>query len=221
MYSAAAAARQLANAGSLPADVAAAVQRAQQVALEVGARASQAAWDPQRGGFWEKGHDGRPETFTGCRRAMAKPWWPQVGARVSGEQPLCVEHGCSDVFALPCCCSAAMPRTERSALCARLPLFLPRTQLEGMLGSFWLWQATGDGIHLHRMLGALSVLQQRFADPAGGEFFAYVDDSSGQPACGTQKADEWKANYHSLRGLLYAAEWLAAARRGQATVPKI
>lgn len=90
-----------------------------------------------------------------------------------------------------------------------------------MLGSFWLWQTTGDGTHLQRLLGALSTLQQRFADPAGGEFFAYVDDASGKPACGTQKADGWKANYHSLRGLLYAQEWLTAARAGTAAVPKV
>lgn len=95
-------------------------------------------------------------------------------------------------------------------------------QLEGMLGSFWLWQGTGDSTHLQRLLGALSTLQQRFFDPAGGgEFFAYVSDASGAPACGTEKADAWKANYHTLRGLLYVREWLVAAQAGQPAVPKI
>lgn len=73
----AAAARQLATA-SLPADLATAVPRVRQLALEVGARASQAAWDPQRGGFWEAGHDGRPSVESSCGRVKA--WWPQVGA---------------------------------------------------------------------------------------------------------------------------------------------
>ncbi|KAL4440589.1 hypothetical protein ABPG75_003590 [Micractinium tetrahymenae] len=174
VYFVAAAARQLAtaSAGALPADLAAVVPRVQQLAIEVGLRGSQAAYDTQLGGFWEGGHGGRPTFEGGCGGGQpVKAWWPQF---------------------------------------------------EGMLGSFWLWQASGDGTHLQRMLGALSTLQQRFADPAGGgEFFAYVADASGKPACGTQKADEWKADYHSLRGLLYAQEWLAAARAGQAAVPKV
>lgn len=95
-------------------------------------------------------------------------------------------------------------------------------QFEGASGLFWLWRQTGEADHWARLLRMLRVIADSFHDPAGGEFFYYVTDGSGAPVCkGGTKADSWKAAYHTLRGLLYLREWLAAVRGGAAPVPQV
>lgn len=96
-------------------------------------------------------------------------------------------------------------------------------QFEAICGFFWLWRSTGEPAYWERLAATLDALQGTFHDPAGGgEFFAFVADGSGEPVCeGSKKAYKWKTAYHSLRGLLYAREWLAAVRDGVGPVPQV
>jgi mannobiose 2-epimerase len=80
-------------------------------------------------------------------------------------------------------------------------------QFEALSGLFWLWELTGDRVHLERLERTVSWLETAHDDEYGEWFEETLDDGSAGPP-GTKKGHEWKTGYHGLRALVFTADWI-------------
>lgn len=84
-------------------------------------------------------------------------------------------------------------------------------QAEALPGLWWLYRLSNDAIYLDRLEGTLSFIESSQVDKLYGEWFwGILPDGSVGPH-GDQKGEEWKAQYHALRAVLFTADWIEAA----------
>jgi cellobiose epimerase len=81
-------------------------------------------------------------------------------------------------------------------------------QAEALNGLWWTYRLTGDPVHLARLEGTLSWIEN-VQRAASGEWYWEVDPT-GQPVgwAGPAMSNLWKASYHTLRALMFVQRWM-------------
>lgn len=85
-------------------------------------------------------------------------------------------------------------------------------QFEALSGLWWMYQLSGDTVHLDRLEATLTWLEMA-NDATYGEWYWTTNDDGTPGSHGTNKGEEWKAAYHVLRSLMFNVDWLAAAAK--------
>jgi len=80
-------------------------------------------------------------------------------------------------------------------------------QFEAVAATFWLLRLTGDEAHLVRLERMLDYVEAA-RDAAHGEWFYGLNPDGTLGPDGPNKGQEWKTSYHSLRSLLFTADWI-------------
>jgi mannobiose 2-epimerase len=83
-------------------------------------------------------------------------------------------------------------------------------QFEALAGLWWVYQLSGKLVQLERLERTLAWLEAT-RDRDHGEWFGSLLPDGSLGSYGPNKGDEWKASYHSLRGLLFTADWIRQA----------
>jgi mannobiose 2-epimerase len=81
-------------------------------------------------------------------------------------------------------------------------------EFESLSGNYWLYRLTCDPVYLQRLDGTLRWMEAR-RDAIYGEWYWGNLPSGAIGPHGTNKGDEWKASYHTLRALVYVGDWAA------------
>jgi mannobiose 2-epimerase len=85
-------------------------------------------------------------------------------------------------------------------------------EFEALSGLWWMYQLSGDTVHLDRLEATLTWLEKA-NDATYGEWYWTTNDDGTPGSHGTNKGEEWKAAYHVLRSLMFNVDWLAAATK--------
>lgn len=83
-------------------------------------------------------------------------------------------------------------------------------QAEALIGLLELYVRTGESRHLARLERTLAFIERYLRDPEHGEWYWQTNEDGTASPRGTDKGEEWKASYHSVRALLFTQERLAA-----------
>ncbi|HEU4582751.1 MAG TPA: AGE family epimerase/isomerase [Polyangiaceae bacterium] len=81
-------------------------------------------------------------------------------------------------------------------------------QAEALPGLWWLYRLGNDAGYLDRLEGTLSWIEAKQLDREYGEWFWGIDPDGSVSARGDHKGEEWKAQYHALRALLFTSDWI-------------
>lgn len=81
-------------------------------------------------------------------------------------------------------------------------------QAEALPGLWWLYRLSNEEAYLERLEGTLSWIEKHQVDTEHGEWFwGIMPDGSIGPR-GDHKGEEWKAQYHGLRALVFTSDWI-------------
>lgn len=83
-------------------------------------------------------------------------------------------------------------------------------QAEALPGLWWLHQLESDASYLDRLEGTLGWIESKQLDPKHGEWFWGVNADGSLGPRGDHKGEEWKAQYHGLRAVVFVADWIDA-----------
>lgn len=81
-------------------------------------------------------------------------------------------------------------------------------QAEALPGLWWLFHLSNEQSYLDRLEGTLTWIETRQLDAEHGEWFWGINPDGSMGPRGDHKGEEWKAEYHSLRGLLFTSDWI-------------
>lgn len=81
-------------------------------------------------------------------------------------------------------------------------------QAEALPGLWWLYRLTNDPSYLDRLEGTLAWIETKQLDSAHGEWFWGINPDGSIGPRGDHKGEEWKAEYHALRGVLFTSDWI-------------
>jgi cellobiose epimerase len=87
-------------------------------------------------------------------------------------------------------------------------------QFEAMEGLWWAYELSADPTYLDQIESTLSWIE-RTEDLPVGEWFA-MTNADGSAAGADYKSDEWKASYHTVRGLVFLKDWIDGYRPSSA-----
>jgi cellobiose epimerase len=81
-------------------------------------------------------------------------------------------------------------------------------QAEALPGLWWLYRMSNDAAYLDRLEGTLTWIESKQLDAVHGEWFWGINPDGSVGPRGDHKGEEWKAEYHALRGLLFTSDWI-------------
>jgi mannobiose 2-epimerase len=81
-------------------------------------------------------------------------------------------------------------------------------QAEALPGLWWLYRLSNDVSFLDRLEGTLSWIETKQLDAQYGEWFWGINPDGSVGSHGDHKGEEWKAEYHALRALLFTSDWI-------------
>jgi cellobiose epimerase len=81
-------------------------------------------------------------------------------------------------------------------------------QAEALPGLWWLYRLSNDASFLDRLEGTLSWIETKQLDAVYGEWFWGINPDGSISSHGDQKGEEWKAEYHALRAVLFTSDWI-------------
>jgi cellobiose epimerase len=84
-------------------------------------------------------------------------------------------------------------------------------QAEALPGLWWLYRSSNDASYLDRLEGTLRWIETKQLDAEYGEWFWGINPDGSVGARGDHKGEEWKAEYHALRALLFTSDWIDQA----------
>jgi mannobiose 2-epimerase len=82
-------------------------------------------------------------------------------------------------------------------------------QAEALPGLWWLYRLSNDASYLSRLEGTLTWIESQQLDAQHGEWFWGINPDGSIGPRGDHKGEEWKAQYHGLRALVFTADWIA------------
>jgi mannobiose 2-epimerase len=92
-------------------------------------------------------------------------------------------------------------------------------QAEAVPGLWWLYRLSSDASFLDRLEGTLTWIEKKQVDGEHGEWFwGIMPDGSIGPR-GDHKGEEWKAQYHGLRAVVFTADWIDQALSPASNAP--
>jgi mannobiose 2-epimerase len=95
-------------------------------------------------------------------------------------------------------------------------------QAEALPGLWWLHRLTGEATYLDRLESTLAWIETSQVDREYGEWYWGINPDGSIGPRGDHKGEEWKAQYHALRGALFTSDWIGEALSkgaGQPTRP--
>jgi mannobiose 2-epimerase len=81
-------------------------------------------------------------------------------------------------------------------------------QAEALPGLWWLYRLSNDTTYLDRLEGTLSWIETKQLDKQYGEWFWGINPDGSVSSHGDHKGEEWKAEYHALRAVLFTSDWI-------------
>lgn len=81
-------------------------------------------------------------------------------------------------------------------------------QAEALPGLWWLYRLSNDPKYLSRLEGTLDWIETKQLDPEYGEWFWGINPDGSISSHGDQKGEEWKAEYHALRAVMFTSDWI-------------
>ena len=81
-------------------------------------------------------------------------------------------------------------------------------QAEALPGLWWLYRISQDATYLDRLEGTLGWIEKHQVDSEYGEWFWGINPDGSIGSRGNHKGEEWKAQYHALRAVLFTADWI-------------
>lgn len=94
-------------------------------------------------------------------------------------------------------------------------------QAEALPGLWWLYRLSKGTKYLDRLEGTLSWIEKHQVDAEHGEWFWGISPDGSIGPRGNHKGEEWKAQYHGLRGVVFTADWIEGQlRRPEASPPQ-
>ncbi len=81
-------------------------------------------------------------------------------------------------------------------------------QAEALPGLWWLYRLSNDVSYLNRLEGTLAWIEQHQLDAEYGEWFWGINPDGSIGPKGDHKGEEWKAQYHGLRAVVFTADWI-------------
>jgi len=81
-------------------------------------------------------------------------------------------------------------------------------QAEALPGLWWLYRLSNDVSYLTRLESTLSWIETKQVDAEYGEWFWGINPDGSVGPRGDHKGEEWKAEYHSLRAVVFTADWI-------------
>jgi mannobiose 2-epimerase len=81
-------------------------------------------------------------------------------------------------------------------------------QAEALPGLWWLYRLSNDAGFLDRLEGTLTWIETKQLDAVNGEWFWGINPDGTVSSHGDHKGEEWKAEYHALRGVLFTSDWI-------------
>jgi cellobiose epimerase len=81
-------------------------------------------------------------------------------------------------------------------------------QAEALPGLWWLYRLSSDATYLDRLEGTLAWIEQHQLDAEYGEWFWGINPDGSIGPRGDHKGEEWKAQYHALRAVIFTADWI-------------
>ncbi len=84
-------------------------------------------------------------------------------------------------------------------------------QAEALPGLWQLYRLTGDPVYFDRLEATLHWIRTSQVDSRDGEWFQAIGPFGLRLGRERRKGSEWKASYHSVRALVFTADWIAGA----------
>jgi mannobiose 2-epimerase len=84
-------------------------------------------------------------------------------------------------------------------------------QAEALPGLWWLYRLSHDPQYLTRLEGTLNWIETKQLDAEYGEWFWGINPDGSVSSRGDQKGEEWKAEYHALRAVMFTSDWINEA----------
>jgi cellobiose epimerase len=81
-------------------------------------------------------------------------------------------------------------------------------QAEALPGLWWLYRLESSASYLDRLEGTLAWIESKQLDREHGEWFWGINPDGSIGPRGAHKGEEWKAQYHGLRAVLFVADWI-------------
>jgi cellobiose epimerase len=81
-------------------------------------------------------------------------------------------------------------------------------QAEALPGLWWLYRLSNDASYLDRLEGTLNWIETKQLDSVHGEWFWGINPDGSISSHGDHKGEEWKAQYHGLRAVLFTSDWI-------------
>jgi cellobiose epimerase len=81
-------------------------------------------------------------------------------------------------------------------------------QAEALPGLWWLYRLTNDASYLDRLESTLAWIETSQVDREYGEWYWGINPDGSIGPRGDHKGEEWKAEYHALRGTLFTSDWI-------------
>ncbi|MEY2937021.1 MAG: hypothetical protein RL033_7770 [Pseudomonadota bacterium] len=81
-------------------------------------------------------------------------------------------------------------------------------QAEAIPGLWWLYRLSNDASLLDRLERTLQWIETKQLDAQYGEWFWGINPDGSIGPRGDHKGEEWKAEYHALRALLFTSDWI-------------
>jgi cellobiose epimerase len=84
-------------------------------------------------------------------------------------------------------------------------------QAEALPGLWWLYRLTGETSYLDRLESTLAWIETSQVDREFGEWYWGINPDGSVGPHGDHKGEEWKAQFHALRGALFTSDWIGEA----------
>ncbi len=84
-------------------------------------------------------------------------------------------------------------------------------QAEALPGLWWLYRLSGEATFLDRLEGTLGWIETSQRDVEFGEWYWGINPDGTMGSRGDHKGEEWKAQYHGLRALIFTSDWIDGA----------
>jgi mannobiose 2-epimerase len=81
-------------------------------------------------------------------------------------------------------------------------------QAEALPGLWWLYRLSNDSSYLDRLESTLSWIETSQRDPEYGEWYWGIAANGAVGPRGDHKGEEWKAEYHGVRALVFTSDWI-------------
>jgi mannobiose 2-epimerase len=92
-------------------------------------------------------------------------------------------------------------------------------QAEALPGLWWLYRSSNDPSYLTRLESTLSWIETKQVDAEYGEWFWGINPDGSVGPRGDHKGEEWKAEYHAVRSVVFTADWIDQILSGAPRTP--